>query len=418
MLLCLAQTKADAQTVQTYTSLTDWQAAVGTSQQFSEDFSGFTQDTYFQTVAINAGPFSLAQIGQNPFGNLANFIDVPPLQFTDNSGVANAALYTKSGVSTVLMTFNAPVIAWGANFYGAQSSELVNLVVNAPGGGVVATVPVTVDTGFFGFVISPTNGLSSIANSISFQSQIDNPDPTVGQGFGLENVVGAYVPAEFSDVPSNATYLNAADLMFLAGVTTGCVQSDSPDTREYCPDDNVTRQEMAAFIVRAVTGTVTPALYNTTPYFQDVPDTNNFFPHIQKMMDLGITTGCSQNPPLYCPTATIPRWEMAIFMVRARLMLFGASFTTSSTPYFTDVPTNVEGNGQPFPFIQRSFEEHVTNGCGVRCTVRMSWSRGVRWRRSSCGRCSTRPWCWARRRRTSPGRVQTRWNRPRAVRSR
>jgi hypothetical protein len=24
----------------------------------------------------------------------------------------------------------------------------------------------------------------------------------------------------------------------------------------------------------------------------------------------------------------------------------------------------VEGNGQPFPFIQRSFEEHITNGCG------------------------------------------------------
>jgi hypothetical protein len=175
----------------------------------------------------------------------------------------------------------------------------------------------------------------------------------------------AYSPAMFNDVPSSATYFQAANLMFDYGVTTGCVESSDPAARSYCPDDSVTRQEMAAFIVRAVTGTVTPAIYNTTPYFQDVPDTNNFFPHIQKMMDLGITTGCSQNPPLFCPTNTIPRWEMAIFMIRARLMLYGASFTTSSTPYFADVPTNVEGNGQPFPFIQRAYEEHVTNGCGT-----------------------------------------------------
>jgi hypothetical protein len=173
-------------------------------------------------------------------------------------------------------------------------------------------------------------------------------------------------PSLFNDVPTSATYYDAANLMFEYGVTTGCVQSSDPLSRQYCPDDNVTRQEMAAFIVRAVTGTTTPAIYNTTPYFNDVTAANNnFFPHIQKLMDLGITTGCSQNPPLFCPTNTIPRWEMAMFMIRARLMLQGATFATSATPYFADVPTDVEGNGMPFPFIQRAYEEHVTNGCGT-----------------------------------------------------
>jgi hypothetical protein len=51
-------------------------------------------------------------------------------------------------------------------------------------------------------------------------------------------------------------------------------------------------------------------------------------------------------------------------MVRARLALYGATFATATTPYFTDVPTSVESNGMPFPFIQRSYEEHITNGCG------------------------------------------------------
>ena len=169
--------------------------------------------------------------------------------------------------------------------------------------------------------------------------------------------------AEFNDVPPIAVYFDAANLMFEAGVTTGCIQGTTPQTRSFCPSDNVTRQEMAAFIVRAVTGTTTPAIYNPLPYFTDVPATNLFFPHIQKLMDLEITTGCGTG--LFCPTDTIPRWEMAIFMIRARLMLYGATFTTAATPYFADVPTNVEGNGMPFPFIQRSYEEHITNGCGT-----------------------------------------------------
>jgi hypothetical protein len=54
---------------------------------------------------------------------------------------------------------------------------------------------------------------------------------------------------------------------------------------------------------------------------------------------------------------------MAMFMVRARLALYGASFSFNPTPYFADVPTNVEGNGMPFPFIQRAYDEHITSGC-------------------------------------------------------
>lgn len=151
--------------------------------------------------------------------------------------------------------------------------------------------------------------------------------------------------------------------MFEAGVTTGCIAGSTADTRGFCPGNNVTRQEMAAFIVRAVTGTRTPAIFNPNPYFTDVPMTNPFFPHIQKMMELGITAGCGGGE--FCPTDAIPRWEMAMFMVRGRLALYGATFTSATTAYFADVPTNVEGNGIPFRFIQRAYEENVTAGCGT-----------------------------------------------------
>jgi hypothetical protein len=168
---------------------------------------------------------------------------------------------------------------------------------------------------------------------------------------------------EFNDVSAAASYFNAANFMFAAGVTDGCVSSTDPSTRQFCPDNDVTREEMAAFIVRAVTGTPSPMIYNPTPYFTDVDKSNLFFPHIQKLKELGVTSGCSQT--LFCPTAAIPRWEMAMLIVRARLSLNGAGFSFSPTPNFADVPTDVEGNGQAFPFIQRSYEEHATNGCGT-----------------------------------------------------
>jgi hypothetical protein len=180
---------ANAQSVTTFTSLQSWQAAVANSWVFSPSLGSFTKDTYFQSTPVVLGPFSLQQNGADPtFGLFRNFIDVPPLQFSDNSGVTNAAMYTKSGVTTVQLIFNSGAFAWGANFYGAQSGELLNLVLIGSGGAVIGTVPVTVNTGFFGVVVSRSAGLKQI----TFESEIDNPDSSVGEGFSLENVTGAY----------------------------------------------------------------------------------------------------------------------------------------------------------------------------------------------------------------------------------
>ena len=184
----LAQTVAFPQAVATYTSASTWQAAVQGSSQFSQNFSGVEKDSYFQIAALNTGSFSLQQVGQDPtFGLFGNFIDVPPLQFSDNDGNTYAAIYTKSGIVTVDMKFTSSVFAWGANFYGAEQGELLNLLLIGVQGNIIATVPVTVDTGFFGFTLSTSEAVSKI----TFESRLDNPDPSIGQGFGLENIVGA-----------------------------------------------------------------------------------------------------------------------------------------------------------------------------------------------------------------------------------
>jgi hypothetical protein len=96
--------------------------------------------------------------------------------------------------------------------------------------------------------------------------------------------------------------------------------------------------------------------YTLTPYFTDVPPTDFGFQWIQKMADLGITSGCG--PSLFCPNDATSRAEIAVFIIRAR---YGATanFDYPATPYFTDVAPTDFG----FSWIQRMKLDNITSGC-------------------------------------------------------
>jgi hypothetical protein len=95
----------------------------------------------------------------------------------------------------------------------------------------------------------------------------------------------------------------------LAGLTRGC---NPPENDRFCPDEPVTRGEMAAFLVRALD---LPAGGNAG--FTDTYD-SIFDADIQRLAGAGITRGC--NPPdndRFCPDEPVTRGEMAAFLVRA-----------------------------------------------------------------------------------------------------
>jgi hypothetical protein len=154
----------------------------------------------------------------------------------------------------------------------------------------------------------------------------------------------------FSDVPVSHTFFDYIGLLSLEGVSQGCGGGS------YCPDEVMTRGEMAAFIIRALYGEA--FTYSGAPYFNDVSTTHAYFKYIQKMRELGITVGCTTTT--YCPAAPVTRGEMSVFLVRARLGLTSNdSFAYSSTPYFNDVPP-----GHVFyAFIQKMKELGITAGC-------------------------------------------------------
>ncbi len=100
------------------------------------------------------------------------------------------------------------------------------------------------------------------------------------------------------------------DKLGTAGVTKGC---NPPINDRYCPDDPVTRGQMAAFLVRALGYTDR----GPTNLFTDDND-SVFEADIDKLGTAGVTKGC--NPPIndrYCPDDPVTRGQMAAFLVRA-----------------------------------------------------------------------------------------------------
>lgn len=91
-----------------------------------------------------------------------------------------------------------------------------------------------------------------------------------------------------------------------AGLTDGCTTPS-----RYCPDDAVTRGQMAAFLREA--GDLQPS---DVDHFSD-DDGHLFEVDINAIAAAGVTTGCSPtDDTLYCPDAPTERDEMATFIGR------------------------------------------------------------------------------------------------------
>jgi len=159
----------------------------------------------------------------------------------------------------------------------------------------------------------------------------------------------------FTDVPPSNGFFDFIDTMYERGITSGCATSPP----QYCPDSTTTRAEMAVFIITGIEGG-SAFSYTTTPYFTDVPPTDPFFKFIQKMKDLGITSGCAAT--MYCPDDPVTRGEMAVFIILARYgtIDFTALPSYSATQIFSDVPPS----SSFYPFIQEMAEAGITAGCG------------------------------------------------------
>ena len=115
----------------------------------------------------------------------------------------------------------------------------------------------------------------------------------------------------FLDVPPRYWAYNYVMSIYNNGITAGC----STNPFQYCPVSPVTREQMAAFIVRAVEdGQFYEGPCAGPSPFSDVPATSPFCRNIERLVARGITAGCGQNT--YCPSGNVTREQMAAFIVR------------------------------------------------------------------------------------------------------
>ena len=108
----------------------------------------------------------------------------------------------------------------------------------------------------------------------------------------------------------DSVFEGVIDRLGTAGVTRGC---NPPVNNRFCPDDLVTRGQMAAFLVRAL-GYVDDGGGNL---FTD-DDGSVFEEAIDRLGTAGVTLGC--NPPAndrFCPNSNVTRGQMAAFLNRA-----------------------------------------------------------------------------------------------------
>lgn len=219
------------------------------------------------------------------------------------------------------------VIAFPATF-GANPSGSRTLTVNAVGGPDSWTAEVTKGT-FLS--VSKVGSQITITVQPNTTPGPDGPARREGQVTikvtgqpVLNHVIDVYQGKHFSDISSATTY-EAASKLNAMQVTVGCT------TGTYCPNINITREEMAVLLVRAVlNGQEPPAVSRVT--FNDVPASRWSHKWVEDIFVRGITTGCTITPRNFCPDNPVTRAELAVFILR----VLNITAPQPSGPTFSD----------------------------------------------------------------------------------
>lgn len=150
----------------------------------------------------------------------------------------------------------------------------------------------------------------------------------------------AVVSSPFTDIGSSP-FKADIEWLYSEGITSGC------QATLYCPNDPVTREQMASYLARMFDLPPTG-----TDFFTD--DENSIHEtNINRLAASGVTSGCTATT--YCPRALVTRAQMASFLVRADNLNTGAGRN-----YFNDDNGTIhEAN------IDRAAAAGIATGCGT-----------------------------------------------------
>jgi hypothetical protein len=125
--------------------------------------------------------------------------------------------------------------------------------------------------------------------------------------FGADHVPPPATGTIFTDVQPGDFAADWIEELASLGITGGCTSTT------YCPDDPVTRGQMAVFLLKTLLGA---GYVPPTPIgiFADVPLDYFSIAWIEDLYNRGITGGCNTSPLRYCPDDPNTRGQMAVFL--------------------------------------------------------------------------------------------------------
>ena len=153
-----------------------------------------------------------------PNGALVNFLD---LYYDDTNGASDpsAVLFEFTGTSSPVVNNVATVSSAGASSGAGYNFHLIN-----------PALQINNNNQYMIYVFSTDSTKKFKGVNVWYRLQV-SPAPAT---------------ATFSDVPTSYTYFRAIEALAASGITTGCGGGN------FCPNGNVTRGEMAAFLARAL----------------------------------------------------------------------------------------------------------------------------------------------------------------------
>ncbi len=156
-----------------------------------------------------------------------------------------------------------------------------------------------------------------------------------GSGFMRVELLG------FSDIIGNTF---TTEILWLAGeeITLGC---NPPTNDHFCPQDEVTRGQMASFLARALD------LPKASEDFFNDDEGNTHEDNINRLAAAGITEGCASRTT-FCPDDNVSRAQMASFLARA------LDLPQAGKNFFNDDEGNTHEDN-----INRLAKSGITQGC-------------------------------------------------------
>ncbi len=135
----------------------------------------------------------------------------------------------------------------------------------------------------------------------------------------------------FADVDASGFYARFVERLAELGVTTGC-----GDGSNYCGDEQVTRAQMAVFLVRAF-----KLAAGSDAGFTDVKSGDWYFEAANSLAASGVTAGCG-NGNGFCPDTITTRAHIAVFLARGSGVIPKPQKPTTPTTHIAYITTDEE----------------------------------------------------------------------------